>query len=118
MADVKTSGGPQQLRSLKTLDINDAASGDNTIVALVSGKKIKVYCIVLNVVGTVNLTWKSGASTSLTGDMNFQAREGYAVAVDPPAFLLETAAGEALVLNLSAAIAVDGWVSYWDDDAA
>ncbi len=74
------------------------------------------YAIHFNVVGSVNVIWKSGA-TELTGDMNFQAREGYTNAVTPPAFLIATAAGEALNLNLSANIAVDGWISYWTDDA-
>jgi len=50
--------------------------------------------------------------------MNFRAREGYAPSVTPPAILLETAAGEALILNLSAAVGCDGWVCYWDDDAS
>lgn len=104
--------------TFKTADINDAASGDNTIVAAVTGKRIKVYAVFLNATGTVNCKWKDGASTDLTGDMNFQAREGYTGDVDPPAFLLATSAGNALVLNLSAAVAVDGWVAYWDDDDA
>jgi hypothetical protein len=114
MADISVER--DQKRALKTETISDATSGDNTIVALVTGKRIKVYAIVLIVEGTVNITFKSGASTSLTGQMNFQAREGFTLAVAPPAFLLQTAAGEAFVMNLSAAIQVDGWIAYWDDD--
>ncbi len=100
----------------ETEALSDGTSGDNTIVAAVAGRRIKVYAIHFNVVGSVNVIWKSGA-TELTGDMNFQAREGYTNAVTPPAFLLATAAGEALILNLSDNIAVDGWISYWTDDA-
>jgi len=48
--------------------------------------------------------------------MNFQAREGYAQATKPPAFLLATDAGKALILNLSSAVEVDGYLDYWDDD--
>ena len=66
----------------------------------------------------VNAKWKDGASTDLTGDNNLGIREGYAPSVTPPAFLLETSAGNALILNLSAAVAVDGWVAYWDDDGS
>jgi len=118
---IQASAAPANLglkvRQLKTADINDAASGDNTIVAAVTAKRIRVAKIVLNVVGTVNAYWRDGvAGTQLTGDMNFQAREGYVAEATQPDFLLQTTAGNALVLNLSAAIAVDGWVTYWDDD--
>jgi hypothetical protein len=43
--------------------------------------------------------------------------DGYAQAVSPPSFLLETVAGEELNLNLSGAVAVDGYISYWDSDS-
>ncbi len=72
--------------------------------------------MVFNVSAAVNAKWKDGASIDLSGDMNHGIREGYAPSVTPPAFLLETSAGNALILNLSAAIAVDGWIAYWDDD--
>jgi hypothetical protein len=104
-------------KTLKTAKIDHAASGDNTIVDAVTGKRIKVYAVVLVVSAAVNCRWLSG-STELTGDMNFGGKgEGYAQAVSPPAFLVATAAGASLKLNLSAATAVDGIVSYWDDDA-
>jgi len=103
-------------KAFKTELLSDNSNGDNTIVSAVSGARIKVYAIIFNVTGTVNAIWVSG-STNLTGDMNFQAREGYTAVVTPPAFLLATTAGEALILNLSAGTAVDGWIAYWDDDA-
>jgi hypothetical protein len=108
----KIEGG----KTFKTTPISCALSGNNVIVAAVSGKRIKVYVIVFISTGTVNAKWCS-ASTDLTGDKNFQAREGYTLAVNPPAILLQTVAGETLNLNLSAAVAVDGWIAYWDDDA-
>lgn len=117
MADVRQDTG-NQARTFKTASIDVAASGDNTIVAAVTSNRIKVHAVVFIATGTVNVRWKDGAATNLTGDMNFQAREGYALAVTPPSWILATTAGTALILNLSAAIAVDGWVSYWDDDTA
>jgi hypothetical protein len=116
MTPVNTDIGDFTGRTIRSADINDGASGDNTIVALVASRRIKVFAVNFSATGTVNAKWKSGAATDLTGDNNFQAREGYTIAVTPPAFLFGTAAGEALVLNLSAAVATDGWVSYWDDD--
>jgi len=103
-------------KTLKTAKIDHATIGNNVIVSAVSGKKIKVYAIILVATGTVNVKWCS-ATTDLTGDKNFQAREGYVATVNPPALLLQTAVSEALNLNLSAAVAVDGWIAYWDDDA-
>lgn len=104
-------------RSLKTVTIDHGTMGDNVIVAAVSGKRIKVYAVVLVVSAAVNCRWKSGAN-DLSGDMNYNGKgEGYAQAVEPPDFLMATNAGEALVLNLSAAVPVDGIVSYWDSDA-
>jgi len=104
-------------KTFKTAKIDHAVSGDNAIVAAVAGKRIKVYGIVLVVSAAVDCKWRSG-TTDLTGDMNFGGKgEGYAQAVQPPAFLFATAIGEALNLNLAAAVAVDGYVSYWDDDS-
>jgi len=114
MPTVTTVG---ETKTFKTAKIDHATAGDNAIVAAVAGKRVKVYGIVLVVSAAVNCKWRS-AVTDLTGDMNFGGKgEGYAQAVQPPAFLLATAAGEALNLNLSAAVAVDGHVSYWDNDS-
>ena len=105
-------------KTLRTAKIDHATLGDNTIVFAVLGKRIKVYAVTLVVTAAVNVIWKSGA-TALSGDMNFGTKgEGYAQALSPPAFLMATVAGEALILNLSAAVAVDGIVSYWDDDSS
>jgi len=104
-------------KTFQTATIHHNTSGDNIIVSAVAGKKIKVYAIVVNFAGTVSAKWKSGTN-DLTGAMSFQDREGYTIAVDPPASLFETNQGEALVLNLSGAVYADGWLAYWDDDAS
>jgi hypothetical protein len=108
-----------QSKTHKMAKIDHAASGDNTIISAVAGKKIKVYAVVLVVSGAVNCKWKSG-SNDISGDMNFNGKgEGYSQDINPPAFLLvNTNVNEALILNLSAAVAVDGYVCYWDDDAS
>jgi len=104
-------------KTFKTAAISVAATGDNTIVAAVASKRIKVYAINLAAVGTVSAKWKDGAATDLSGAQDLQAREGYTISVAPPSFVLATTAGNALILNLSPAIGVRGWVTYWDDDA-
>jgi hypothetical protein len=107
-----------QKRTLKIETISDGSSGQNTLVSAVTSKRIKVYAMVLISEGTVGVEFRDGASTAITGRMNFQAREGFSIAVAPPAFILQTTAGNAFTMNLDAAVQVDGWFSYWDDDSA
>lgn len=100
-----------------TAPIAASSSGDNTLVAAAAGKAIRVLNYKLSFGGTVNAKFKSGASTDLTGLLYGAAAVN--VGSEPlrwsegrMAPLLETAAGEALVLNLSGAVAVGGHVTY------
>lgn len=97
--------------------VSISASGDNTIVAAVPGQKIVLLSYAIIAAGAVSVTWKSGASTSLSGAMPLAANGGAAPSAGPLApgaivGLMETAAGEALVINLSAAVAVGGHITY------
>jgi hypothetical protein len=95
--------------------IDHGSSGDNTIVAADATKKIKVLSYQIVATGAVDVAWKSGASTALTGAMALAAA-GSVVQVyggTPSAWILQTAVNEALVLNLSGAVAVDGHVAYF-----
>jgi hypothetical protein len=92
--------------------IDHASSGDNTLVAAVTGKKIRVHNVVLVAGGTVNVRFESAAGgTALTGQIQLTAQAGFAPG---EAFLghFQTAAGELLNLELSGAISVDGWLVY------
>ena len=91
--------------------IDTASSGDNTIVAAVSGEKISVFRLWLWSNGTVSVTIKDGAGTNLAGAMALVAQS------DPKWPLSEepwftTTAGNAFILNLSDAIQVSGRVYY------
>jgi hypothetical protein len=100
---------------IKTAKIDHAASGDNTIIPAVSNKTLKIFALTFVVSGAVNVKFKRG-TTDLTGDLNFASKgQGVFSAINPPAFLMQTAAGEAFIMNLSAAVAVDGFVSYWEE---
>lgn len=101
---------------VKTVAIAVSSSGDNEIVAAVTGRRIKVTSFSIQATGTVNAKWKDGGSTDLTGAYNWQAREGIAMGLAAPAFLFATTAGNALNLNLSGAVSVVGHVSYFDED--
>jgi len=102
----------QRLQRFKRVVIDVAGSGDNTIVAAVTGKIIRVYQVVLIAAGTVVTTWQSGAGgTPITGGMTLAVNTGYA---PPwcPAGHFQTAEGALLNLSLSAAVSVDGWLIY------
>lgn len=103
--------------SLKYAAISASASGNNTIIAASTGQKIVVVSYVVIAAGPVSITWKSGASSSLSGAMALAANGGAAPSAGPLApsgvvGMMETASGEALVLNLSAAVAVGGHLAY------
>jgi hypothetical protein len=88
-----------------------SASGDNTVIAAVAGRRIVVLCGKLMANGTVNSKWKSGASTDITGLEYLIANDGYVLPFAQCGWFA-TATGEALVLNLSGAIAVGGHLTY------
>lgn len=99
--------------SYASIDIS--SSGDNTIVSADATRKIKVLSYSFVCGGTVNVRWKSGAGTNLSGAMSFIANTGMTAGPGTPAggHLLETAANQALVMNLSGAVQVSGHLSYY-----
>lgn len=90
-----------------------SSSGANTVVALVSSKKLRILGYVLTGNGAVNAKWVSHATTSTaTGLIYIAAAGGGAAAPFNPVGWFETVAGEALDLNLSGATAVGGHLVY------
>jgi hypothetical protein len=88
-----------------------SASGDNSIVALVSSKKIRVLALKITANGAVNAKWRSSTNDK-TGLSYFAAAGDGEVLPFNPVGWFETNAGEALQVNLSAAVAVGGHVTY------
>ena len=94
--------------------INAASSGDNTVVAAVTGKKIRVLQYTFVCAAATDTTWKSGTGTgavALSGTMSIAANSGL-VSPFSPVGLFETAAGSALNLYLSAANQTSGTLVY------
>jgi hypothetical protein len=101
--------------AVKRAAIRCHTSGDNTLVAAVTGKKIKVLGLVLVAAEAVNARLESGAGgTALTGVMTLAAGGDQVVLpVVPPGYhWVETAAGALLNLELSGAVYVDGCLVY------
>lgn len=94
-----------------------AVSGDNTVVAAVTGKRIRVFGYTLSSNGTVNAQWKSGASTNISSLKYMLAGTQVQAPTCPDgSYWFHTARGDALVLNLSAAISVGVDVIYAEVD--
>ena len=102
--------------SLKTAVLNHTVTG--VVVPAVPGKRIKVYGIILDTLGTISVGFRSGASSMLQGMMPYAAKVGYIAVVSPPTFILATAVGDSLTLVISGSGTVSGHVIYWDDDVS
>ncbi|MGE3710035.1 MAG: hypothetical protein AB7G35_10205 [Hyphomicrobiaceae bacterium] len=96
----------------KFAPIDAASSGDNTLVAAVNPKKIRVLALFLVSAGTVTARFESGAGgAALTGQMNLVANSGFTLPFNPAGWF-ETASNTLLNLELSGAVSVDGCLTY------
>lgn len=92
--------------------IDCSTSGNNTILAAVTSKKIRVLSLFLVAAGTVVTRFEGGADgTALTGQMNLVANTGFVLPFNPLGWF-ETAVTTLLNLELSAAVSVDGCLCY------
>lgn len=109
---VDSAGNDATPSSVNYAVIDAATSGNNTLVAGNATKKIRVISAFLVSAGTVNVRFEGGADgTALTGQMNLVANTGFVLPYNPQGWF-ETAANTLLNLELSAAISVDGSLSY------
>jgi len=92
--------------------INAAGSGDNTLIAAVADKKIRVLQYALVTSAAITVRFESGAGGSaLSGQMQFAANGGISVPFNPLGHF-ETAANTLLNLELSSADSVGGHLTY------
>lgn len=95
---------------------NAGASGDITVVTAVAGQSVRVYGLRISVAGATIVSIKDGAGTVLEV-FNFAG-----AGVAPPLDLRDetyytTASGDALIVNSSAAVQVDGRIEYFQGKA-
>ena len=96
----------------KFATIAASSSGNNTLIAAVTSKKIRVVACSFMANGTVNAKFQGGAGgTDLTGLFYMVANTGGVLPYNPVGWF-ETAATTLLNLNLSAAVAVGGCITY------
>jgi hypothetical protein len=92
--------------------ITASASGATQIVALVVSKKIRVLKLTLSASAAVNVKFQSHVTpTDKTGLFYLAANSGFGMGFCPVGHF-ETVAGEALDINLSAAVPVGGVLTY------
>jgi hypothetical protein len=92
--------------------ISASSSGNNTLVAAVTSKKIRVLAMWLSSNGTVNVKLQDGAGgTDKSGLAYLVANTGFVLPFNPTGWC-ETTANTLLNLNLSGAVAVGGQLTY------
>lgn len=88
-----------------------ASSGDNTAIAAgASNERIKVYSIEMTLASSTTVTFKSGASTSLSGAETMTGLIKDMRLPSQPWFV--TAPGQAFVINLGGAVQTSGQIQY------
>ena len=97
--------------ALSKASVSVSSSGNNTLIAGVSGQSIKVYKMFLVFGAAVNATFQDGSSTALTGAMPFTANGSIVLDLDTVPWFT-TSAGNAFVLNLSTSVTATGTVYY------
>ena len=92
------------------LRINTAASGDTELVAAATGQSCKVYGLRLSVAGAVIVSIKRGSTVLEV--FNFAGAGTMAPLELRTAPYYQTAANEALNINLSGAVQTNGVIEY------
>lgn len=100
---------------IKFAKIANADSGDNTLVAAVTDKKIRVLSMFVDASGGANtIKFQSaagGGATDLSGPLDLGS-DGQITLPHNPCGWFETVAGELLNVTLSNATEVDGFLTY------
>lgn len=86
-----------------------------TVVAAVTGKRIKVFAIAYISGGAASFNFRDGATTSLEGAFAHVANSGRVENVQPPAYLFATTAGNSLDVVYSGSGTVAGRISYLEE---
>lgn len=97
--------------SVLSAPVTFAASGDNTLVAAVAGKVIKLVRIFVVAAAATNLTFKDGA-VALSGALPMTANGSVTLDLSDSPWFSTSSVSNNLILNSSAAVQVSGTVYY------
>jgi len=97
---------------VKYAAISGATSGNNTLVAAVTARKIRVLSIYFICAAAVDVRFEDGADgTALSGVMSFPANGGIALAHNETGWF-ETSLATLLNMELGGAVQVSGGLKY------
>ncbi len=99
---------------IKRAFVNASSAGDNALVTAVTGKKICVIAWDMSVDAAVDVIFRS-ATTAISHTFHMAANGGFVCGMNEGGWF-ETAAGEALNVNLSGAIATGVGVLYIEQE--
>lgn len=91
--------------------VDVSSSGNNEVIAAIANMKIKVLGVVV-VSASANTIYFKSATTQISGSKALAANGGFTLPVSPDAPWMETAVGEALNIQLSAAAQVGVTIVY------
>jgi hypothetical protein len=101
-----------QSQNLRTAVINFSNTGDNTVIAGVTGRVIKVYKFFFTSTAATNLTYYDGAGgTALSGTLDTQPDGGWWAEYDGTPYFV-CSPGNAFVINQSGTSSIQGTVYY------
>lgn len=104
-----------QIGALKTNEttpksIDFSSTGDNTVIAGISGQTIRVWRIFFVLSAATNLTFKNG-SISLTGAMSMAANGSFLLDLQGDPWFV-TSSGNNFIINQSGTAQVSGTIFY------
>lgn len=102
---------------MNCIKVATSTIGDNVVLSGIVNKKIRVLSYALTSVAQNHIVWKSG-STAISGNVYIDAYGNVTIHMGdlwPSGGLpvLETAAGEDLVISLNAGTAIGGHITYY-----
>lgn len=92
--------------------VSPATSGDNTALAAVTGRRIRVLSLSLSAASAVNAKFTSSTTSDLTKLFYMTSGELNVVLPHNPFGWFQTVAGELLGLNLSGSVSVALQITY------
>lgn len=103
----------QTTKALTNASVSASSSGENTLISGTASQTIRVFKIALVAASAVNVSFKNAAGgTSLTGAIPLTANGAMVLESNDGEPLFVSATAGAFILNLSAAVAVTGFIQY------
>ena len=100
-----------RLPHLQTTPINFSSTGDNTVISAIASTRILVDRVWLVASTATNLTFKDGASNSLSGPVPMSANGGLTFDISGEAWFV-TALANAFIINQSGTAQISGQIYY------